>query len=53
MAKEVIEHTFFHELTHCLLERAGYEKLSEDEQLVDTFSGFLYQFIKDNYTAKK
>lgn len=39
------EQAYLHELTHCLLEHAGYERLSADERLVGIVSELLYQFI--------
>jgi hypothetical protein len=42
----VMEHTFFHEVTHVILDMMGEEKLSSDEKFVDVFSGLLHQVIK-------
>lgn len=40
----LILHSFYHELMHCLLNRAGYTELSADETLVDIVGGLLGQF---------
>lgn len=42
----VMEHTFFHEITHVILDIMGEERLSSDEKFVDVFSGLLHQVIK-------
>ncbi len=49
LKKELKEHTFLHEMTHAILDSLGYNKLSNDEKFVDSFSGALYQVLK---TAK-
>jgi len=36
-------HTFFHEVTHAIFDLCGYEKLSDDEDLVDSLGGALAQ----------
>lgn len=33
--------TFFHELTHCILDTMGEDELSQNEKFVCTFSSFL------------
>jgi len=38
------ERTFYHELTHAILDELGYRELSNDEKFVDSFSSLLYQF---------
>lgn len=43
------EHTFFHELTHAILDAMGKHALYEDEEFVDAFAGMLHQIMK---TAK-
>lgn len=43
IAKDAIEHTFFHELTHMILHSMGKEKLNADEKFVDLFGGMLHQ----------
>jgi hypothetical protein len=41
--KSVVEHTFYHELAHCLLYYTG-NKIWLNEQLVDTVGGLLHQY---------
>jgi len=43
------EQTFFHEITHCILDQMGEEKLYHNEKFVDLFSQCLHQILK---TAK-
>lgn len=45
VCEDVIVHSFYHELIHCLLERAGRQDLSTDETLVDTLGGVLAQAL--------
>ena len=45
-SEDVIEHTFYHELVHGILDTLGYNDLSADERLVDGFSLLLHQFNK-------
>jgi hypothetical protein len=40
----VTEHTFHHELIHCILYYTGNEKLWLDEQLVDSVGGLYHQY---------
>lgn len=42
--ESIVEHTFYHELTHCLLYHTGHQDLWLDEQLVDAVGGLLHQF---------
>jgi hypothetical protein len=42
----VQEHTYFHELTHMILDNMGEGELSSNEKFVDTFSALLHQAIK-------
>lgn len=42
----VIEHTYFHELVHVILDSMGEDRLSSSEKFVDTFSGLLHQALK-------
>lgn len=44
-------HDFFHEFMHAAFEKCGYEKLSEDEQLVDAVGGLLAQMIDTGKNA--
>jgi hypothetical protein len=39
-----MERTFYHELTHAILDEIGFKSMSDNEQFVDTFSAMLYQF---------
>ena len=41
---DVILHSYYHELAHCLFDRAGRTDLSEDEVLVDLIGGLLAQY---------
>jgi predicted SprT family Zn-dependent metalloprotease len=41
--QDVLEQTFFHELTHVILEMAGKEKLSADEAFVDLMASLWHQ----------
>lgn len=41
-----LEHAFYHELTHAILDMLSYDKLYGDEQFVDSFSGLLHQALK-------
>lgn len=38
--------TFYHELTHAILDTMGETELSANERFVNTFSGFLTEAIK-------
>jgi len=42
----IIEHTFFHEVVHIILDSMGEYKLSSNEKFVDVFAGMLHQVIK-------
>ena len=44
-AGSVLDHTFYHELTHFLLHYSGRDDLSEDESFVDVFGGLLAQYM--------
>lgn len=41
--QESIGETFYHELTHAILDSAGYEKLSKDERMVSLIGRLLHQ----------
>lgn len=41
--------TFYHELTHCILDTMGRNDLSKDEVFVNCFAGFLTEAMKDAY----
>jgi hypothetical protein len=40
----IVEHTFYHELTHCILYHTGHGKLWLNEMLVDAVGGLYLQF---------
>ncbi len=39
--------TFYHELTHCILQTMGEHNLNEDEKFVCCFAGFLTDAMKN------
>ena len=41
----VMEHTFYHELTHAILALMGQDKLGADEAFVDLLGGLIQQAI--------
>lgn len=41
----IVEHTFFHELTHAILFMMNQEELNNDEAFVDVFSGLIHQAL--------
>lgn len=43
---EQIDETFWHEVTHVILEKLQYHKLNNDEQFVGRFGSALQQVIK-------
>ena len=43
--RDVILHTYWHEVTHFLLHYAGRSDLSEDESLVDVLGGLIKQVL--------
>lgn len=43
------ENTFYHELTHAILDTMGRRDLSDDETFVCTFSGFLTEAMTNAY----
>ena len=43
--------TFYHELTHCILDTMGETELSENEKFVCSFSGFLTEAMANAYFA--
>jgi Zn-dependent peptidase ImmA (M78 family) len=45
-APRTLQHSFFHELTHCLLEHCKRNDLSKDEQFVEMLSVGIQQFIE-------
>lgn len=42
----IVEHTFYHELTHCILYYTGHSKLWLNEILVDAIGGLYLNFEK-------
>lgn len=46
LTEERKEQTFYHELTHAILDAIGEDDLNCNEQFVDAFSNVLYQAIK-------
>ena len=44
--EEQIEETFWHEVTHIILEKLQYQKLSENEEFVGRFGSALQQVVK-------
>lgn len=44
--KDVLEHTYFHELAHCLLEGTTKPKLSSNEEFVDSLGCMLHQYMQ-------
>ena len=43
---ELLEHTFFHELAHCLLEGTTKPKLTNNEEFVDSLGAMIHQYIQ-------
>lgn len=46
MCDDVIVHTYFHELVHCIFERLGYTEDNQDEAKVDQIGGILAQVFR-------
>lgn len=46
LPKQLLDSTLIHELTHGILNEAGYSE--QDEQMVDRVGRVLYQVLKDN-----
>ena len=44
--KETLEHTFCHELAHCLLEGTTKPELSENEKFVDSLGAMIHQYLQ-------
>lgn len=44
-SKESMTNTFYHELTHCILDTMGEFDLSKNEKFVSTFSSFLNEAL--------
>jgi hypothetical protein len=47
---DFIEHTFYHELVHCILCIMGENELCKNEQFVDMFGLLLHQFENTKIT---
>lgn len=45
--------TFYHELTHSILDTMGEDELSGNEKFVSTFSSFLTEAMKNAYFLEK
>ena len=46
LSEERKAQTFFHELTHAVLDAIGEDELNENEQFIDAFSNLFYQALK-------
>lgn len=44
--RETLEHTFFHELAHCLLMGTTKPKLTNNEEFVDSLGCMIHQFFQ-------
>ena len=40
-----VEETFYHELTHMILDKLAYNDLNDDEKVVTAIGGLIHQFI--------
>ena len=45
VSRDAMEATFFHELTHWILNMQGYDKENNDEDFVDRVSGAMHQIF--------
>jgi predicted SprT family Zn-dependent metalloprotease len=52
MANDLVDATFFHEMTHAILYAMGREDLNQDENFVDVFSGLFHQALKTAHGLK-
>lgn len=43
--RQLMEHTFCHELVHAIVNAMGEDKLYRNEKFVDTFAGLLHQAL--------
>jgi len=50
--QQVMRQSFFHEITHGILDELGLYELNEDEGFVDAFGKQLYQFFTKNDVSK-
>jgi len=46
MDKKYTEHTFLHELSHCIAGALGWETFNADEGKIDALGGALHQFLQ-------
>lgn len=46
LSSDLMEQTFWHEVVHVILDSIGEKELSDNEILVNKFSGALHQIIK-------
>lgn len=53
MPADYIEQTFYHELTHAMLDALGYNELSEDETFVQGLGLLLHQYTTTVTTNSK
>jgi Zn-dependent peptidase ImmA (M78 family) len=47
--KDIMSHTFFHELTHMILAKMNETELYENEKFINVFSGLMYQALKTQW----
>lgn len=45
-ASDIMQHTFYHELTHAICYTLGWKKFNEDEDKIDTLANLFLQFLK-------
>lgn len=45
LPQSVKEHTFIHEVIHCILRQMGENELNKNEKFVDMFAGLLHQVL--------
>jgi hypothetical protein len=43
---EVLQHTFYHELSHAICFTLGWKKLNKNEDDIDALGGMYYQYLK-------
>lgn len=52
-AQDNIEQTFYHEFTHFMLYKLGYDELSQDEKFVDQIASCIHQLQNSMEYSKK
>lgn len=52
LPKDRLEETFFHEISHIVLDQAGYADESGNEKFVKCLAAGFYQVLKDNNLLK-